>query len=98
MYWAGREDAPNTFMPPPGTFETTAAYSLGVAVTGLALMAWWPPMSFLYGIAAVLLGRFARRRIRAFELTGMRTASAGQILGWWVLGLSVVVGTATALF
>jgi hypothetical protein len=97
MYWSERPDARNTFMPPAGTFESTAAYSLAVAVTGLGLLLWWAPMAFLYGISAILLGRFALRRIRIFELRGKKSAQTGQLLGWWVLGLSVIVGTASAM-
>jgi uncharacterized membrane protein len=69
---------------------------LGVAslLLGMvALISCWLLIGVAFGIAAVVTGAIARRRVQRGEADNPRTAMAGMVLG----GVSIVAGLAAAV-
>lgn len=79
--------------PPQGVGASTFAQTSGMAIASLVMgIAGWTLFPFLGSILAIIFGYAARKEIRAQpeRLTGDGLAVAGLVLGWLMVGLSVV--------
>jgi uncharacterized Zn finger protein (UPF0148 family) len=79
--------------PPPPVARTTTVQTSGMAIASLVMgIAGWTLFPLLGSILAIVLGYAARREIRQRpdQLTGDGMAIAGLVLGWLMVGLSVL--------
>ena len=79
--------------PPPAFYRASTPQTSGMAIASLVMgIAGWTLFPFLGSILAVVFGYAARREIRRQpeQLTGDGLAIAGLVLGWLMIGLSVV--------
>jgi len=79
--------------PPPVVDYSTAVQTSGMAIASLVMgIAGWTLLPLVGSILAIVFGYAARRDIRRRpdELTGEGMAVAGLVLGWIMVGLSVV--------
>jgi uncharacterized Zn finger protein (UPF0148 family) len=79
--------------PPPVVSYSTSVQTSGMAIASLVMgIAGWTLLPLLGSILALVFGYAARREIRQRpdELTGEGLAIAGLVLGWIMVGLSVV--------
>jgi uncharacterized Zn finger protein (UPF0148 family) len=79
--------------PPPAVERAAVVQTSGMAIASLVMgIAGWTLFPFLGSILAVVFGYAARREIRSQpeQLTGDGLAIAGLVLGWLMIGLSVV--------
>lgn len=79
--------------PPPGSVYTTAPQTSGMAIASLVMgIAGWTLLPLVGSILAIVFGYAARRDIRRRpdKLTGEGMAIAGLVLGWIMVGLSVI--------
>lgn len=76
-----------------GASRSTFAQTSGMAIASLAMgIAGWTLFPFLGSILAIIFGYAARKEIRAQpeRLTGDGLAVAGLVLGWLMVGLTVI--------
>ena len=80
------EQTPPGATPPPAPTNTMAILSLVAGIAGLSLL------PFVGSVVAVILGPIAKRDIAASSgaQTGEGLATAGTILGWVGIGLTVL--------
>jgi len=90
-------DGPSTVPAPPeppsAVYRASVAQTSGMAIASLVMgIAGWTLFPLLGSILAVVFGYAARREIRRQpeQLTGDGLAIAGLVLGWAMIGLSVV--------
>jgi hypothetical protein len=79
--------------PPSTVYRVPTAQTSGMAIASLVMgLAGWTLFPFLGSILAVVFGYAARREIRRQpeQLTGDGLAIAGLVLGWLMIGLSVI--------
>jgi hypothetical protein len=79
--------------PPPPVARTTTVQTSGMAIASLVMgIAGWTLFPLLGSILAIVFGYAARREIRQRpdQLTGDGMAIAGLVLGWLMVGLSVL--------
>jgi hypothetical protein len=79
--------------PPPVVARSTAMQTSGMAIASLVMgIAGWTLLPLLGSILAIVFGYAARREIRQRpnQLTGDGMAVAGLVLGWLMVGISVV--------
>jgi hypothetical protein len=79
--------------PPPVVTHATAVQTSGMAIASLVMgIAGWTLFPLLGSILAIVFGYAARREIRQRpdQLTGDGMAVAGLVLGWLMVGISVV--------
>jgi len=79
--------------PPPVVDYSTSVQTSGMAIASLVMgIAGWTLLPLVGSILAIVFGYAARREIRQRpdELTGEGMAVAGLVLGWIMVGLSVV--------
>jgi len=80
-------------LPPPPVARTTTVQTSGMAITSLVMgILGWTFLPVLGSILAIVFGYAARREIRQRpdQLTGDGLAIAGLVLGWIMVGLSIV--------
>ncbi len=88
-----RSTVPAPSEPPSAVYRATVAQTSGMAIASLVMgIAGWTLLPFLGSILAVVFGYAARREIRRQpeQLTGDGLAIAGLVLGWLMIGVSVV--------
>lgn len=79
--------------PPPIVARSMAVQTSGMAIASLVMgIAGWTLLPLLGSILAIVFGYAARREIRQRpdQLTGDGLAVAGLVLGWLMVGISVV--------
>lgn len=79
--------------PPPPVARMTTVQTSGMAIASLVMgIAGWTLFPLLGSILAIVFGYAARREIRQRpdQLTGDGMAVAGLVLGWLMVGLSVL--------
>ena len=89
----GPSVVPAPLDPPPVIERAAVVQTSGMAIASLVMgIAGWTLFPFLGSILAVVFGYAARREIRRQpeQLTGDGLAIAGLVLGWIMIGLSVV--------
>ena len=85
--------APPEPPPPPVIDYVTSPQTSGMAIASLVMgIAGWTLFPLVGSILAIVFGYAARRDIRSRpdELTGEGMAIAGLVLGWIMVGLSVI--------
>jgi hypothetical protein len=92
------EKLPATPLPPPPPRAPTPVYKSGTQTNGMAIasvvmgIAGWTVLPFLGSVLAIIFGYVARNQIRQRpdEFTGNGLAVVGLVLGWLMVGISVV--------